>query len=58
MVKYVVTGYVKRLGRRDTLSIPMSLIKARKFKKDRDAEMKVATRKYKWAKNFKVEKIE
>ena len=55
--KYVVTGYVKRIGRRDTLSIPMSLAKARAYKERTDADMKIAIPKYKWVKLTKVEKV-
>lgn len=57
MNKYIVTAYVKRLGKRDTLSIPMTLAKATKYKKDREAEMKLAISKYKWARTFKIEKV-
>jgi len=54
--KYVVTGYVKRIGKRDTLSIPMSLAKARAFKKRTDADMEIAIPKYQWVKLTKVVK--
>lgn len=57
MVEYVVTGYVKRLGRRDTLSKPMSLAKARAYKKRTDEDMKIAIPKYKWVKTTKVERV-
>ena len=57
MTEYVVTGYVKRIGRRDTLSIPMTLAKAREFKSRTDRDMKIATPKYKWVKDTKIKRI-
>jgi len=52
---YVVTGYVNRLGRRDTLSKKMSKSRAEAFKRSLTAELKTATPKYKWAKALKIE---
>ena len=57
MVKYVVTGHVKSLGRRDTLSKPMSRSAADAYKKRTDADMKTATKAYKWVKDTKVERV-
>lgn len=54
--QYVVTGYVKRLGRRDTLSKKMSKAKATAFKKRQLEELKISILKYKWCKDLKIEK--
>ena len=56
--QYVVTAYVKRLGRRDTLSIKMSKAKATAYKKRIMEELKDAILKYKWCKALKVEERE
>lgn len=54
--KYVVTGYVKRIGRRDRISKEMTHSKAKEFKEHLLAEMKIAIRRYKWVKEIKIEK--
>jgi len=54
--KYVVTGYVKRIGRRDRISKEMTHAKAKDFKEHLLAEMKIAILKYKWVKELKIEK--
>ena len=57
--QYVVTAFVKRLKRRDTLSKPMSFEKATKFKKERESEMKTPgiRPEYKWARDFKIKPV-
>lgn len=57
MVKYIVTGYVKSIGRRDTLSKPMTRSEAIAYKKRTDTDMKTATKAYKWVKATKVEQV-
>ena len=54
--KYVVTGYVKQLGKRDNISKPMSLTKAKAFKRKIDKEASGVIPKYRKVKTTKVEK--
>ena len=59
MVDYVVTGYVGRIGRRDRISKPMSLSKAKACKKNLQAEMDSTVPEYpqyKWVKNLRIAK--
>jgi hypothetical protein len=53
--QYVVTAYVNRLGRRDTLSQRMSKARATAYKKRTLEELKDATPRYKWCKELKIE---
>ena len=53
--QYVVTAYVNRLGRRDTLSQKMSKTRATAYKKRTMAELKDAIPRYKWCKALKIE---
>jgi uncharacterized protein (DUF3820 family) len=54
--KYVVTAFVKKLGKRDRLSKPLTKSEAEKFARNHDADMKLAISKYQWSKETKVEK--
>ena len=57
MDKYIVTGFVKRLGRRDTISKPMSYDKAKVFIIDLKVEMKLAIPKYRWVRDLKMKRV-
>ncbi len=53
---HVVTGYDKALGRRNTISKPMSKADADKFKDDWNKTNKTALPKYRYVIQLKVEK--
>ena len=53
--QYVVTAYVNRLGRRDTLSQKMSKTRANAYKKRTLEELKDAIPRYKWCKELRIE---
>jgi len=55
--KYVVTGFVKRIGRRDTISKPMSKRKAIAFATDLKLDMKLAVAQYKWVNQIRMKKV-
>ncbi len=53
--QYVVTAYVNRLGRRDTISKKMSSRAAKDFKINTMLDLKLAIPRYKWCKQLKIE---
>lgn len=55
--KYVVTGFVKRIGKRDTISKPMSKRRAIAFATDLKLDMKLAIAQYKWVNRIAVKKV-
>jgi len=55
-MKYVVTGFVNRLGRRDTLSQKMTKGEAKSFKKRQCKEFRNSIPKYRWANKLRIEK--
>lgn len=57
MSKYIVTGFVKRLGKRDIITKPLTRKEALRRKRDIMKELKHAIPKYKWITNLKVEKL-
>jgi len=52
---FVITGFVNSLGRRDTISAPMSLSKARRLKMLHEIQMRGAIPKYRWHEKLKIE---
>ena len=54
---YVVTGYVKRLGRRDVLTVPSSKSIALKRKKKIEEDLEKSIPKYKMFSKLKVMEI-
>ena len=57
MVKYVVTGYVKKKGRRDTITKPSTKKQAQKSKQFLETDLKRAIPKYRWVKSLCVEEV-
>ena len=58
--EYVVTGHVVRLGRRDRISKPMPLAKAKNYKRILQEEMAATVPEYpqyKWVKNVRIAKV-
>ena len=53
--QYVVTAYVNRLGRRDTISQVMGKARATAYKKRQLDELKDSTPRYRWCKALKIE---
>jgi len=53
--QYVVTAYVNRLGRRDTLSQKMSKTRAIAYKKEQMRRLKDSIPAYKWCKDLRIE---
>ena len=56
--QYHVTAYVKRKGRRDRISIPLSLERAQTLKIKQEAEIAKSIPKYQWCEDIKIEKLE
>ena len=54
--QFVVTGVVKRTGRRDTLSEELSNEQARKFKARLNRQLQTSVPRFKFASNLKVVK--
>ena len=57
MTKYVVTGYVKKKGRRDTITKPATKKQAQDSKKALENELKRSVPKYRWVKSLSVEEV-
>ena len=55
MVKYVVTGYVKKKGRRDTITKPATKKQAQDSKQSLETELKNSVPKYRGVKSLCVE---
>ena len=57
MTKYIVKGYVKKKGRRDTITKPSTKKQAQDSKKSLENELKRAVPKYRWVKSLCVEEV-
>ena len=57
MTKYIVTGYVKKKGRRDTITKPATKKQAHDSKKSLESELTRAVPKYRWVKSLCVEEV-
>ena len=55
MVKYVVTGYIKKKGRRDIITKPATKKQAQNSKQSLENESKNSVPKYRWVKSLSVE---
>ena len=55
--QYIVTGYVKRICKRDNISKPMNKRKANAFMASLKSDMKMAIPEYKWVNQIAVKKI-
>jgi len=56
MVRYVVTGYIKIKGYRDTITNPLTKEEAQERKKSLQRELKESIPRYRWVKALRIEK--